>query len=261
VPVSDEVTLSFTHRYSFEGDYYDGGQVWFSVNGGAFTPVSPANFTANGYASGNIQGTGILNGQRAFNGDSAGYATTNFITSSVILGTFNQNDTIAVQFVGAWDECYGPSAPAWVIKNLQLTYGKAARASTFTAEVSASRQGTPVTPSYQWQRNNGAGWVDIPGATSASYTIYPTAADMTATFRLVVSAPARSVTSNVVKLVTQAVEPTISIAVSGTGLTITYTGTLQSCATVGGTYADVTGAQSPYVIANPTGNMFYRSRQ
>ena len=72
VPVSDEVTLSFTHRYSLEGDYYDGGQVWISVNGGAFTPVSPDSFTANGYAPGTIVGTGILKGQRAFNGDSAG---------------------------------------------------------------------------------------------------------------------------------------------------------------------------------------------
>ena len=107
VPQSDEVTLSFTHRYSLEGDYYDGGQVRISVNGGAFTPVSPDNFTANGYAPGNIVGNGILNGQRAFNGDSPGYATNGLITSSAVLGTFNQNDTIAVQFVGAWDECSG----------------------------------------------------------------------------------------------------------------------------------------------------------
>jgi hypothetical protein len=160
VPVSDEVTLSFTHRYSLEGDYFDGGQVWISVNGGAFTPVSPDNFSANGYASGTIVGTGILNGQRAFNGDSAGYATNGFITSSVVLGAFNQNDTIAVQFVGAWDEFWGPAQPSWVIKSLQLAYGKAAKASTFESLATASKQGQPVTVSYQWQRNDGAGFVE-----------------------------------------------------------------------------------------------------
>lgn len=261
VPQADEVTLSFTHRYSFEGDYYDGGQVWISVNGGAFTPVSPDNFTANGYAPGNIVGTGIINGQRAFNGDSEGFATGNFITSSVILGNFNANDTIAVQFVGAWDECWAPGQPGWVIKSLELTYGKTAKRSTFAAEASASRQGAPVTPSYQWQRNDGAGWVDIPYATSASYSIYPTAADMAAHFRLVVSVPGKSITSNEVKLVTSVVveTPTLAISTTPTAVTITYTGTLQSATNVTGPYSDVAGATSPYTVPTTAGAMFYRA--
>lgn len=35
---------------------------------------------------------------------------------------------------------------------------------------STSSAGTP-TPTGQWQRNNGAGWVDIPGETSTTYTL------------------------------------------------------------------------------------------
>jgi hypothetical protein len=260
VPVSDEVTLSFTHRYSLESDYYDGGQVWISVNGGAFTPVSPDKFTANGYAPGNIVGTGILNGQRAFNGDSAGYATNGLITSSVILGTFNQNDTIAVQFVGAWDECFGYFQPSWVIKQMQLAFGKAAKASTFESQATASKQGQPVAVSYQWQRNDGAGFVDIPNATGASFTIYPTAADFNAQFRVVASVIGKSLISNVVKLTQGAVTPPeLSITTTGGAITITFTGRLQSSATVNGTYQDVTGATSPYPVTTPTGTRFYRS--
>jgi len=259
VPQTDEVTLSVTHQYQLEGDYYDGGQVWASVNGGAFTPVSPDKFSANGYASGNIIGTGILNGQRAFNGNSEGFPTS-FITSSVILGDFNQNDTVAVQFVGAWDECWGPGQPSWVVQGLQLIYGKAAKVSTFTAAATASRQGTPVSPTYQWQRNDGAGWVDIPGANGPTFSIYPTAADMAATFRLVVSVVGKSITSDVVKLVTQTVEtPTLSISSAPAGITITFTGTLQSSTSVTGPYTKVDGATSPYVITNPTGAVFYRA--
>ncbi|HOK76373.1 MAG TPA: immunoglobulin domain-containing protein [Verrucomicrobiota bacterium] len=260
VPVSDEVTLSFTHRYSFESDLWDGGQVRISVNGGPFTPVSPDNFTANGYAEGLIQGSGILNGQRAFNGDSPGYASGQFITSSVILGKFNQNDTIAIQFVGAWDDCSTGSKPGWVIKSLQLAFGKAAQAVTFTSEATATLRGEPQAVSYQWQRNDGAGWADIPFADDPSYRFFPKPEDFDAKFRVVAYVPGKSITSNEVKLLTEQVEqPTISIAKSNQGVVITFTGTLQSSTSVAGGYTDVPGATSPYVVSNPTGTVFFRS--
>jgi hypothetical protein len=264
VPQSDEVTLNFTHRYSFEGDYWDGGQVRISVNGGAFTPVPGDNFTANGYAAGVIQGTGILNGQRAFNGDSPGYAATNFITSSAVLGTFSQNDTIVVQFVGAYDESASGSHPSWVIRSVQLAFGKAARASTFAAEVAASRQGVPEPITYQWQRNDGAGWVDIAGANTASFRIFPTATDFQATFRLVASVPGKSIISNVVKLVTGVVElPTISVGTNPQGQPVlTFTGALLEADAVTGPYNPVAGATSPYAVTGGVGAMkFYRSSQ
>jgi hypothetical protein len=60
----------------------------------------------------------------------------------------------------------------------------------------------------------------------------------------------------------QLTKPTISIAIASGKVVITYTGTLQSSATVNGTYSAVTGASSPYTV--PTGSgprMFYRSEQ
>ncbi|MBI4327611.1 MAG: Ig-like domain-containing protein [Chloroflexi bacterium] len=261
VPQSDEVTLNFTHRYSLEGDYYDGGQVWISVNGGAFTAVPAESFTANGYATGTIIGTGILKGERAFNGDSAGFATTNFITSSALLGTFNQNDTIVVQFVGAWDECWGPTQPSWVMKNVQLVFGKAAKASTFDVVATATLHGDPVTVAYQWQRNDGAGWVDILGANAASYRIFPTTADFAARFRIVISAPGATITSSETKLVTSLPQtpPEISIAVEGGQIKVTFTGTLQSAANAAGPYANVANAVSPYTVTGTAPMTFFRS--
>ncbi len=51
----------------------------------------------------------------------------------------------------------------------------------------------------------------------------------------------------------------ISIARSGTSVTLTWTsGVLQECATVNGTYTDVAGAASPYTATANTGTKFYR---
>ncbi|MBL9126526.1 MAG: Ig-like domain-containing protein, partial [Verrucomicrobiales bacterium] len=260
VPETEEVTLTFTHRYSFEGDYWDGGQVRISVNGGEFASVSPEGFTANGYATGKIQGTGILNGQRAFNGDSPGYAAGTTITSSVILGSFKKNDTIAVQFVGAWDECTTANSPGWVVRDVRLAYGKAPRASTFVAEATASRQGTPTSFTYQWQRNDGSGFVDIADATAATYRIFPVAADLAARFRVVASVPGKSLASEEARLVEGGTTPPeIAIARSGANVTVTFGGRLQSATQVAGPYEDVPGATSPYPVPSTSGPRFFRS--
>ena len=260
VPQTEDVTLTFSHRYSFEGSLWDAGQVRISVNGGAFTPVNPDNFTANGYAVGNIIGTGPILGQRAFNGDSPGYAAGTFITSSVILGSFNKNDTIVVQFLGAWDEGTVSTAPNWAIKSVQLAYGKAPQAATFTSEAAATRQGQPTSFGYQWQRDDGAGFVDIADADEASYRLFPVEADFDARFRVVASVPGKALNSNVVRLILGDGEPpTIAIARSGAITTITFTGKLQSAATVAGPYTEVTGATSPYTVPGATGTAFYRS--
>jgi hypothetical protein len=56
--------------------------------------------------------------------------------------------------------------------------------------------------------------------------------------------------------------PTISITRSGANTVITYTGTLVSSPTVGGTYSPVVGATSPYTVPTPTvGNQYYRAQQ
>lgn len=259
VPQTDPVTLTFSHRYRFEGDLWDGGQVRISINGGEFTPVSAENFTANGYAAGNIIGNGILNGQRAFNGDSAGFDNGDFIQSSAVLGTFSQGDTVAVQFVGGWDDCWSPGQPGWVIKDLQLAFGKAAEPVSFTGEAVGNSGGT-TTVSYQWQRDDGTGFVDIAGANTSTLRFYPVAADFDASFQLVASVLNKSITSDVVKLLTGSVEPPqLSVAWSNGAIVLTFDGTLESAPDAAGPYTAVEGAQSPYEVQDATGAAFYRS--
>jgi hypothetical protein len=259
VPQTSDVTLSFVHRYNMEPDLWDAGQVLYSVNGGPFTPVNPGNFTANGYAAGNIIGTGPIQGQRGFNGTSPGYGSGQFITSTVLLGRFNQNDTVAVQFLMAWDDCATAEAPNWVIKSFQLTYG-VVQPVTFQAAATASRRGQSLPVSYQWQRNDGAGWVNIPNETGSSYYFVPVAADFSAQFRVLAAVPGKSVASNPVRVSTEPVgPPEIAIARGAGGITITYTGTLQSATTVQGPYSVVAGASSPYTVPNPTDTKFFRA--
>lgn len=120
--VGGEVTLSFSHRHSFELDstVWDGGQVLLSVNGGAFATVPSASFSANGYG-GVVGGNNALNGKSAFIGNSPGYAAGEVITSVASLGTFSVGDTIAVEFLGAWDEFARGTNPNWVIDSVSVT--------------------------------------------------------------------------------------------------------------------------------------------
>lgn len=54
---------------------------------------------------------------------------------------------------------------------------------------------------------------------------------------------------------------TIKSARTATGLSITYTGTLQSADSVTGPWADVAGAQSPFNVTAASGAKFYRVKQ
>jgi hypothetical protein len=56
------------------------------------------------------------------------------------------------------------------------------------------------------------------------------------------------------------VEPTLSFQAASGKLTLTFTGVLQSAATVNGTYSDLTGTNSPAVITMGEGKQFYRAR-
>jgi hypothetical protein len=131
---------------------------------------------------------------------------------------------------------------------------------TFEALATASKRGQPVPVNYQWQRNDGAGWVNIPNQTSTTLYFVPTAADFTAQFRVQASVPGKSVPSNAAKVTTEPPgPPVISIARTDGTVTITYTGTLQSATTVQGPYSAVAGASSPYTVPNPTDTKFYRT--
>ena len=230
-----------------------------SVNGGSFTAVAPDSFTANGYSTNKIQGNGVLKGLNAFNGDSPGYAAGTFITSTAILGTYKTGDKLVVQFLGAWDDCTGAGTPGWAIQSMKLSYSSAPVAVTFDVDAAVTRQGAPTTFGYQWQRDDGAGFVNIDGATASSYRFFPTvAADFTASFRVLVGVTGNQVPSAVVKVVEPVATPTLGIGTTGGKVSITYTGTLQSAPSVTGPFTPVTGATSPYV-PTVTGTLFFRS--
>ncbi len=254
------VILTFSHRYSFETPLWDAGQVRISVNGGAFTLVPAENFLANGYADGAIIGNGIALGQRGFNGNSDGHASGAYITSQALLGTFNVGDRVVVQFVGAWDDCTTASLPGWEIDSMKIEVMVGAAPSTFTAEAEALRREDALEVRYQWQRNDGAGWKDIPNATGTSYQITPLQVDMLASFRVmatVYGVPGMVIYSEVVKLTVP--KPTLAIERSPTGITVTFTGSLQSSTSIMGAFNPVAGATSPYTVPDPTGTLFFRA--
>ena len=58
----------------------------------------------------------------------------------------------------------------------------------------------------------------------------------------------------------QGLEPFDTLLVNGK-VVITYTGTLQSSATVNGTYSAVAGATSPYTPPSTGAHVFYRAQQ
>ncbi len=184
---SGQVTLSFTHRYSWEDDgttRWDGGQVRLSVNGAAFATLPAANFTANGYnntVGGASVPTSELAGQPAFTGESTGYAAGTFLTSAAGLGPFNAGDVISVQFIAAWDDCSEANEPSWEITRLQFTpaledrrtapviTNPALPANAAIQEGKAYTLTAAVTgqTSVQWFKDGLA----ISGATALSYTI------------------------------------------------------------------------------------------
>lgn len=182
--------LSFRHRYNFEydGTRWDGGQVRISVNGSPFTTVPAGDFSAGGY-DGTITGTGVLNNQPGFNATSPGYGTSNYITSTAFLGGFAAGDTLAVQFVGAWDEGTAASPPNWVIDSVSVVQGGAEPATLRVAAAGTTPGQTNLVVSYQWQRDNGDGFVNVPGANQAALTFLPKGSDNLALFRCVLRAP------------------------------------------------------------------------
>jgi hypothetical protein len=113
------VELSFSHFYSIEGELWDGGAVFVSVNSGAFTQVPRGDFTANGYTGIGLIGNHDLNGGVGFNGDSPNYPEP--ITSVASLGTLSTGDSIALQFLMANDEfASGAFKPNWQIDRVTI---------------------------------------------------------------------------------------------------------------------------------------------
>jgi hypothetical protein len=203
VPNTGGVKLSFKHRYNGEAGGWDGGLLLISVNGGNATAVPAAYFTSNGYngiITGNTIGPNRYKNFPAFVDTSEGYATPAYITSEVILGSFNRGDVIMVGFLYSWDDGCAAAAPNWEINSAQVDFGTAVPV-TATLQMNASGTSYPaagpyntsITPSYQWQKNSGAGFVNIPGAIARTYTTpFVTMADNGTQFRCVATIPGAS---------------------------------------------------------------------
>ncbi len=225
VTAAGTVVLTFTHRWSFEhdGTAWDGGQVRISVNGGAFTTLPGSAFTQTPY-NGAVANNGAagLAGQQAFVSQSPGYAT-GYVVSRAGLGTFNPGDTIRVQFIAASDTNTRGAVPNWEIDDIVMTQGNGAAGATFTVGTSATTATSANPPRfYQWFRNNGSGFVAIPGANSASYTLVPSAGDSGAQFRVVVYVPGTSATSATATLTVGGARPTLRYSRSGGNIILSW---------------------------------------
>ena len=284
VTESTPVTLRFLHRYALEYSdaRYDGGQLRLSVNGGPFVAVPPDRFTAGGY-DGIITGQGVLEGQPGFNGESPGFILGSNITSIATLGPFNPGDSFAIQFLLAWDEWYWIRLQNWAIDSIEfdppVQRPGAEAPVTFTVQASAFRPGTSNAPlAYQWQRNDAAGFVDLPQETSSSCSLRPFLADDGAQFRCIVRTPGLCVTSQVARLtvVTDSGQPRLSIGQSGGTVTVSWPlpadgWVLEQTATLSGAtilWSEVPPAQYQtnatdisLQVSPPSGNRFYRLRK
>ncbi|MEY2408974.1 MAG: hypothetical protein QOF48_1644, partial [Verrucomicrobiota bacterium] len=195
------VQLSFKHRWAFEfdGTAWDGGQVRISVNGGPYIAIPATSFPLNGYNGTIYTGSSSeLHGQPGYISQSANYNDPSpYLTTIANLGAFNSGDTISIQFMAASDTNTKGQAPGWEIDSFALAQGIAdATQVTFVSSATASIQGNPnQTIFYQWQRDDGTGFRDIPGANSPTYTIVPKLSDNGACFRVTLYIPGKTTTS------------------------------------------------------------------
>ena len=180
---SGVVSLSFSHRWSFEydGTAWDGGQVRVSINGGPYTAVPGSAFTQNGY-NGTIAGNSAsaLHGETGYTSTSSGHGSGARLTSTADIANLNPGDTVSVQFFYGADTNTRGGVPNWEIDSVTLTQG-----------------GQPGAPVFiQWQRNSATGWRDIGGAYGATYSFNPGLSDNGAQFRALLSSPGAACTTS-----------------------------------------------------------------
>jgi hypothetical protein len=253
VPKAGEVTMSFSHRYAFEENLYDAGQLRISVNDAPFVSVPAENFSAHGHAGATIIGASMLKDQYGFVEKSPGYDNGDYIDSVVSLGTFAANDKIVIQFAGAWDERATGTNPNWVIDKVEFdTEIVPLDPVTFEIDAEGSLAGQPVGLEYQWHRDDGAGFEDIPRATGSTYRLFAAEADLAARFRCVVSLLDSYVVSDTVRISSTHIpdKPTISISRDDANIIVEWTGVLQMAETLEGPWVDATEVSSPYIV-NP----------
>lgn len=198
--------VDFSHRHSFEADstWWDGGQLRYSVNGGPYTNIVDAlMFLSGGYNASSIGGNGIINGQKAFGGASVGYSDGLYTNSVAQIGTFHAGDVISLAFLASWDECSQGTDPNWQIAKVEITSAFTAQTTaTFTVDATSIVDGVASDNfSYQWQRDDGDGFVSLlEGAFSDTLIVKADFEDNGAKFRCIVYAPGAVATSEAASL-------------------------------------------------------------
>ena len=114
---------------------------------------------------------------------------------------------------------------------------------------------------YQWQRDCGAGFSNLSGATAATFSFVPASADLLCRFRAIVTTLGMSVTSSVARVTIT--PPQLSVRHVGANVVISWggPGTLQLAQHAVGPWALVGGVtNSTYTVRPSALQRFYRLR-
>jgi len=116
VDTNGDVSISLNHAYDFESptDFFDGGVFEASINGGAFSIITPVG----GYptAASTTDGCDGLGFIPCWSGDSGG-----FTIDTLALTGLNSGDIFNVRFHGNWDASQSEPSPNWQLASIQLS--------------------------------------------------------------------------------------------------------------------------------------------
>jgi|GEM_PF-880198 len=121
IDADGDYRVTMDHRYDIEGDNWDAGALFTSINGGPFTVVPNSEFTENGYTQLALRGEHALTGGEGWGGISAGHAAGTFITSVAGPIALSAGDTIQLQLLMANDQgAVGTATPNWEIDSVGI---------------------------------------------------------------------------------------------------------------------------------------------
>jgi Zn-dependent metalloprotease len=157
--------MSFEHFFETESAV-DGGNVYVSVNNGAFTLVPKSRFIHNPYnstlraAPPVDQNTNPKAGEDAFSGSNIGTGTGSFGTSIVDLsGLVNPGQTIKVRFEFGLDGCGGGSG--WIVDNVRVYSCPTLTAPVLSIGADYENPDTNGSYTLNWTRPTGAVGPDL----------------------------------------------------------------------------------------------------